>query len=165
MGKKLSSFFLCIILLQAFFSSNISLAASNIYTASSENVSLDSIGVRSTHVWADKSEVEFGENIAIYYYFDDKPHTVKIDVYRNGQFYNTYYKYSGNMGDLFELKSNQYSEDGTYRFVLSPIDINDGENYSASVSVNVYQHRIIFIPGIMGTDLYSGEQENLASTR
>ncbi|WP_188831521.1 esterase/lipase family protein, partial [Paenibacillus aceti] len=157
MKKKLSSIFLCIILLQAFVS-NISLAKST-YSTSSENLNFGSIGTRSTHAYAEKSEVEFGENIVIFYYFDDKPHTVKIDVYRNSKFQNTYYKYSGNLGDIFEFKSNQYSEDGTYRFEISPIDIDNGENYSASVSVNVYQHRIIFIPGIMGTELYSGSKK------
>lgn len=38
----------------------------------------------ASNVWAEKSKVEFGENVRIHYNFDDRAHAVKINIFRNG---------------------------------------------------------------------------------
>lgn len=108
----------------------------------------NNIGILSTSVWAEQSIVRFGNKIKVHYRFDDEPHTVKIEVYLNGSWLRDYYDSSGNLSSVFEYNA---IEEGSYKFIVEPIDASD---FGGECSVTVYKDRVIFIPGIMGTDLY-----------
>lgn len=47
------------------------------------------------------------------------------------------------------------TEKGEYTITIYSFD-SEGERYSVSCNVKVYKHIIIYIPGIMGTELYVG---------
>ena len=110
------------------------------------------ISVRSTNVWAENYKVEFGKNIKIYYRFDDEPHPVRINVYRNGVFFEQIFNYNTSYTNTLNYTS--YNDEGTYKFEVRPLDA--AYNFSGECTVKVYKHRVILIPGIMASELYDG---------
>lgn len=106
------------------------------------------IGIRSTSVWVEEPVVKVGNKIKIHYRFDDEPHTVKITVYLKGTWISDLYDSSNDLSNVFEYSP---MDEGTYTFIVKPID---APQYGGQTSVTVYKDRVIFIPGIMGTDLY-----------
>ncbi|PYE47191.1 alpha-tubulin suppressor-like RCC1 family protein, partial [Paenibacillus barcinonensis] len=105
----------------------------------------------ATNVWAEKSKVEFGESIKIHYNFDDREHAVKINIFRNGNMIDTRFNFDTSISNILNYSS--YNEEGAYKFEIIPLDVS---GYSEQVIVKVFKHRVIFIPGIMGSELYSG---------
>ncbi|OAB45446.1 hypothetical protein [Paenibacillus glacialis] len=52
------------------------------------NVNADGSGgisTRSTNVWAEEYKVEFGKDVKIHFSFDDEPHPVRIEIYKDEQ--------------------------------------------------------------------------------
>ncbi|RUT38533.1 hypothetical protein EJP82_27140 [Paenibacillus anaericanus] len=108
--------------------------------------------------------------LKIHYRFDDRGHAVNIKVYRNGSYHSQdYQSYNGSLSGTYEFTANNgnpnstykgsYYEDGIYKFVITPAE-SGGEDYSDEVSVKVYQDRIIFIPGIMGSELLANNKND-----
>ncbi|NOJ73392.1 OmpL47-type beta-barrel domain-containing protein, partial [Paenibacillus alvei] len=116
---------------------------------SSANIAFAS---RSTSVWAENDNVEFGKSIKIHYdYNDSKRPGVRINIYRNGQFVEQLNHYTNT------LTYTTYNDEGSYKFEVRPID--SSSNYYGECIVRVYKHRVILIPGIMASELYDGNEK------
>lgn len=57
------------------------------------------------------------------------------------------------MGERFSYEPR---DEGEYRFVVQP---TDSSSYTRDCTVTVYKDRIIFIPGIMGSELFLGQDK------
>ena len=64
---------------------------------------------------------------------------------------DTRFKFDTSISNILNYSS--YDEEGVYKFEITPLDVS---GYSEQVTVKVFKHRVIFIPGIMGSELYSG---------
>lgn len=107
----------------------------------------------STSVYPDNAVVKYGEKIYINYSFNDKAHPVLINIYKDGDLQSDYYYKESSWGDHF---SYEPKDEGSYRFVVKqtdkPYDTNE-------CTVTVYKDRIIFLPGIMGSELFLGDEQ------
>ncbi|MEK4451021.1 OmpL47-type beta-barrel domain-containing protein [Paenibacillus sp. FSL L8-0506] len=120
---------------------------------SNNPVEQSSIGILSTSVYPDNAVVKYGEKIYINYSFNDKAHPVLINIYKDGDLQSDYYYEQSSWGDHF---SYEPKDEGSYRFVVQP---TDQPYYTNECTVTVYKDRIIFLPGIMGSELFLGDEQ------
>uniref|UniRef100_UPI00055DB95E OmpL47-type beta-barrel domain-containing protein n=1 Tax=Paenibacillus zanthoxyli TaxID=369399 RepID=UPI00055DB95E len=114
-----------------------------------------SIGILSTNVWAEDSEIEIGSrNMRIHYSFNDSPHQVEIKIYRNNELWTSFYRDNGLYSDTFEYTTEK---DGVYRIVVRP---TNAYSYGGECTVTVYRNVVVLIPGIMGSEMFEQANNN-----